>query len=417
LFKLDTQVEGRAAGPFSCCSTHIIWELTLVVSRRNTVECKMRRGFSVSVFGLLFWLIFVDIVSAQRGGTWELGAPMPVARQELATGVLDGRVYVIGGFDENGSSTATVQVYDPITDAWTSAQSLPFAVNHNSAAVADGKLYSFGAGGGEVFVYNAGSNSWSAVASSNYVHSGTAAVGVIDNKIYVAGGTGTPSQRELEAYDPVANIWTIKTPMSFPRNHTAGGIIDGRFYVVGGRFGVTSTNVLEVYDPATNTWSPLAPMPTARSGIAAAVVNNELWVFGGEDADTFTLHAEVEVYDPVSNSWRQLPNMPLPRHGIWASVIGNNIYIPGGGEAAGLAATNTNQIFTVSEQPTPTPTSSPTATPTATATATATFTPTPTPTATPTPTPTASPTATPTPTIPRPTPTPRSRPTPAPRPG
>src|SRR4029453_13123310 len=143
---------------------------------RSAVEGKMRRNFSASVFGVFFWLIFVDIVSAQRGGTWELGAPMPVARQELATGVLDGRVYVIGGFDENGSSTATVQVYDPFKDTWTSAQSLPFAVNHNSAAVADGRLYSFGAGGGEVFVYDPGTNSWSAVASSNYVHGGTAAV-------------------------------------------------------------------------------------------------------------------------------------------------------------------------------------------------------------------------------------------------
>jgi hypothetical protein len=87
-------------------------------------------------------------------------------------------------------------------------------------------------------------------------------------------------------------------------------------------------------------------MPTARSGIAAAVVNDELWVFGGEDADT--VHAEVEVYNPASDSWRRLPDMPLPRHGIWASVIGNKIYIPGGGAAAGFAATNTNQIFTVS---------------------------------------------------------------------
>jgi Kelch motif len=79
------------------------------------------------------------------------------------------------------------------------------------------------------------------------------------------------------------------------------------------------------------------------------VVNNELWVFGGEEADT--LHAEVEVYNPVSNSWRRLPSMPLPRHGIWASVIGNKIYIPGGGAAAGFAATNTNQIFTVTATP------------------------------------------------------------------
>jgi hypothetical protein len=178
------------------------------------------------------------------------------------------------------------------------------------------------------------------------VHSRTAAVGVIDNKIYVAGGGETPSQRELEVYDPVANTWTVKAPMRVPRNHCGGGVIDGNFYVVGGRAGLGSTNALEVYNPQTNTWSSRPPMPTARSGIAAAVVNDELWVFGGEDADT--VHAEVEVYNPASDSWRRLPDMPLPRHGIWASVIGNKIYIPGGGAAAGFAATNTNQIFTVS---------------------------------------------------------------------
>jgi N-acetylneuraminic acid mutarotase len=271
---------------------------------------------------------------------------MPVLRQELATGVLDGKVYVLGGYDESRNSTATVQVYNPATNTWTSAHPLPFPVNHNAAAVAGGKLYSFGAGAGQTFVYNPSNDSWAARASSHYVHSRTAAVGVIDNKIYVAGGGETPSQRELEVHDPVANTWTVKAPMRVPRNHCGGGVINGNFYVVGGRAGLGSTNALEVYNPQTNTWSSRTPMPTARSGIAAAVVNDELWVFGGEDADT--LHAEVEVYNPVSDSWRRLPSMPLPRHGIWASVIGNKIYIPGGGAAAGFAATKTNQIFTVS---------------------------------------------------------------------
>jgi len=196
-----------------------------------------------------------------------------------------------------------------------------------------------------MFVYNPNGNSWSARASSHYVHSLTAAVGVIDNKIYVAGGEGTPSQRELEVYDPVANTWTVKHPMNVPRNHCAGGVINGKFYVVAGRGAANSATALEVYDPLTNSWSTLPPMPTGRSGVAAAVVNNELWVFGGEDLDG--IHGQVEVYNPASNNWRREPDMPLPRHGIWASVIGNKIYIPGGGAAAGFAATNSNQIFTV----------------------------------------------------------------------
>jgi N-acetylneuraminic acid mutarotase len=197
-------------------------------------------------------------------------------------------------------------------------------VNHNTAAVAARRLYSFGAGVGETFVYDANGNSWSSRASSHYVHGGTAAVGVINDKIYVTGGIGTPSQRELEVYDPVANNWTVKAPMSVPRNHCAGGVINGKFYVAGGRM-VGSINALEVYDPQTNSWSARAPMPTARSGIAAAVVNNELWVFGGEDPEGFTLNKEVEVYNPVTNTWRQLPDMPSPRHGIWASVIENKV--------------------------------------------------------------------------------------------
>ena len=303
------------------------------------------------IFGLLFWLIIASTGQAQDGGTWETRAPMPQSRQELATSVLNGKVYVMGGFDVGGNSTATVQVYDPATDTWALAHSLPHAVNHNSAAVVGGKLYSFGAGAGETFVYSPTNNSWTAVASSNYAHSFTAAVGVINDKIYVAGGAGTPSQRELEVYDPVANTWTVKAPMSVPRNHTAGGVIDGKFYVVGGRFQASSTNALEVYNPQTNTWSTLAPMPTVRSGIAAAVVNNDLWVFGGEDPWDMVVFGAVEVYDPVSNSWRQLPDMPLPRHGWWASVIGSQIYIPGGGQGAGVAPTNTNQIFTVDEAP------------------------------------------------------------------
>jgi hypothetical protein len=46
---------------------------------------------------------------------------------------------------------------------------------------------------------------------------------------------GSPSQRELEVYDPVANTWTVRAPMSVPRNHSAGGVINGKFYVAGGR--------------------------------------------------------------------------------------------------------------------------------------------------------------------------------------
>jgi N-acetylneuraminic acid mutarotase len=280
------------------------------------------------------------------GGEWQTLAPMPSARQELSTAVLNGKIYVIAGFDSNGVSTDTVDVYNAATNSWASAQPIPIQNNHNNAAVAAGKLYTFGGLSNAAFLYDPVLNAWSPVAPMNFQHGGTAAVGVINEKIYVAGGAGGGMQQtEVEVYDPVANTWTNLAPMSVPRNHTGGGVINGKLYVVGGRDSTDAATALEVYDPQSNAWTTLASMPTARSGIAVGVVKGELYVFGGEIP---SLHAEVEVYNPGSNSWRRLTDMPTPRHGIWASVIGNRIYLPGGGSQQGFGATNVNEVFVVS---------------------------------------------------------------------
>ena len=44
---------------------------------------------------------------AQTGGVWQTLAPMPSMRQEIATAVLNGKIFVIGGYDTGGNSTAT----------------------------------------------------------------------------------------------------------------------------------------------------------------------------------------------------------------------------------------------------------------------------------------------------------------------
>ena len=299
----------------------------------------------------LFILLFLagSCASVQNGqighGAWRTLAPMPSARQEVSTAVFNGRVYVISGFTSAGASTSTVEAYFPESNTWFPAGPIPILNNHNNAAVVGGALYTFGGVANFTYRYNPQTDTWSTVAPSHFQHGGTAAVGVIDGKIYVAGGSGgTMLQNELEYFDPPNNQWVIRAPMNIPRNHTAGAVIDGKFYVVGGRGSTNAPTALEVYDPATNVWSILAPMPTGRSGIAAAAVNGQLWVFGGELP---ALHPEVEIYNPVSNSWRRLANMPTPRHGIWASVIGNKIYIAGGGIVQGLGATNINEVFTV----------------------------------------------------------------------
>ena len=96
------------------------------------------------ILTLFFSLTFVRGAAAQVGGSWQTLAPMLTARQELATAALNGKIYAIGGYDSSGTPTDIVEVYDPSTNTWASAHPIPRALHHNSAAVAAGKLYSFG---------------------------------------------------------------------------------------------------------------------------------------------------------------------------------------------------------------------------------------------------------------------------------
>ena len=294
-------------------------------------------------------LLLVFSVGSTRaqsgGGTWQRLAPMPIARQEVAAAVLNGKVYVLGGLQGNGAATAAVEAYNPHTNTWAAARSLPFPNHHNSAAVAAGRLYSFGGVSSATFVYDPDADTWSPVAPMEFLHGGTAAVGVIEDKIYVAGGThGSSSISALEVYDPATNTWTRRASMSVARDHCAGAVIDGKFYVVAGRGSAGAGTALEVYDPVANNWSMRARMPTFRSGAAAAAVNGELWVFGGE---TPGIRPEVEAYNSATNTWRRLADMPTPRHGISAGVIGNRVYLAGGGTVEGLGATEITDVFTV----------------------------------------------------------------------
>lgn len=77
-------------------------------------------------------------------GSWFLLKPMPHPQNEAATAVLDGKIYVIGGFEKDGDPTTRVQVYDPSTDTWSEGPSLKETIHHAGAAVAGGRIYLVG---------------------------------------------------------------------------------------------------------------------------------------------------------------------------------------------------------------------------------------------------------------------------------
>ena len=149
-------------------------------------------------------------------GGWTLRAPMPTARLEMASAALDGRVVVIGGLDGDGSTLATVETYDPALDAWADGPEHPVPVHHPMAAVLDGVLYVTGgygpSGAATRRVHRLGSDGWEPVARLPLARAAGTMV-ALGGRLLLAGGVdlGGRIAREMLVYDSAADTWAVES--------------------------------------------------------------------------------------------------------------------------------------------------------------------------------------------------------------
>ena len=69
---------------------------------------------------------------------WRIAAPSTFHRVESPAAVVDGKLYLFGGFTEDLDASREVDYYDPKADAWTRVKDMPSGLTHLNAVV-DGK--------------------------------------------------------------------------------------------------------------------------------------------------------------------------------------------------------------------------------------------------------------------------------------
>jgi N-acetylneuraminic acid mutarotase len=298
-------------------------------------------------------------------GKWIRLAPFPQATGELLGVAINGKLYAAQGLLPGFKPAGFVYQYDPAGDAWTQKKPMPHPVHHAAVTVMNGKMYLFGGFDlplsgppgwnpvSDAWEYDPATDGWRALAPMPTAR-GSGVAAAVGGKIYVIGGAGpTPDasapairprqpQRSLssvEEYDPATNTWRARAPMPTPCNHMGGEAVNGKIYVIGGRLSGAfiigfpgNTNLVQAYDPAADSWVTKAPMPTARSGLNTATLNGIIYAAGGEVQDDKFLAAyrAFEAYDPASDTWWPLPSMLLPRHECIMAALGNRIHVAGG---------------------------------------------------------------------------------------
>jgi len=136
---------------------------------------------------LLILLLALGLVSVSLAAedTWTTKANMPTARYIPSVGVVDGKIYVIGGTG-GGPGYADVEEYDPATDTWTKKRDTSILRAGGAGSVVNGKVYVMG---GRASLY--GSN----ISS-------------------------------VQEYDPTADTWTTKANMLTARSWLSSSVVN-----------------------------------------------------------------------------------------------------------------------------------------------------------------------------------------------
>ena len=209
--------------------------------------------------------------------TWKALPPLPTKRGAAVAVAAAGKIYVIGGASTPIGSNAVAitgggparsvganEVYDPATNKWSTATEMPTARNHAFAGLVNGKIYVIGGRLATGFItaatntdvveeFDPTTNAWSGPKARMPTPRSGGGWGTFGGRIYVAGGeVATPqlvgAYRAVEAFEPATNTWITMPSMPIPRHGVAGTIVGNRLHLVSGM--VTSAAVGAQQDPA-----------------------------------------------------------------------------------------------------------------------------------------------------------------------
>ena len=157
--------------------------------------------------------------------TWALQpGKLNTPRYSHASVAFAGKIWIAGGYDNDGNKLSSVEVYDTVTKKWDTIQSMTRRRSSFKLAVVGGEIYAVGGEGyASIEKLDKGLGVWRVVAEigESRVFCGVCAVGP---KIYVMGGRGLDST--WNAFDVNARQWasanTSVEDRTLPRDFVLG---------------------------------------------------------------------------------------------------------------------------------------------------------------------------------------------------
>lgn len=300
---------------------------------------------------LIHIVLLGSLVWPAAAQQWQEHQPMDQPRTGLATAVLGGQIYLLGGKDQFGNVLDAAVRYDPESGQVFPLPAMLKARVDAAAVVFEGRIFVMGGRGDngdvldDVEFYDPNDNRWRSFASLTEKRQGLVAV-ANDTSIVVAGGSNNQDQflESIAYYDQSEQRWkTVLTlnpgdgsvvPLELtPRAALAAAGIGGNVLFLGGFSQRGPLDVVEELGPG-GALIQRTPLPTARGNLAATAIDDSVYAIGGLDGANRVL-ADVQRFDLNTNTWQPMPRLRIGREGCAAAALGSMLYVFGGSDAGG----------------------------------------------------------------------------------
>ncbi len=236
----------------------------------------------------------------------------------------------------------SIELYDCKNDMWFALPDiqLPGPRAYHGCIEVDGKVYIIGGFDGTVYFKNLfcldlATMEWTELPP---MHFKRCYVSVVSHRglIFVMGGyDGVNENRRLttcERFDPQTNQWTTMANMKKPRSDASAVVNDGQIFIAGGFNGEHYLTTVEKYDIAENKWTQIKSMNTNRGGVGCAILHEKMYAIGGHDGSSRLSTVEcLDLRNPLA-AWMQVQPMITTRSNFGVCTIDGQILVAGGYE-------------------------------------------------------------------------------------
>ncbi|XP_061619328.1 kelch-like protein 33 [Phyllopteryx taeniolatus] len=215
--------------------------------------------------------------------SWKRCSDMRECRSNFSLVAHRGQLCAIGGDKQLNTNLNSAEMYDIEADTWSFVRPLDHPLSGQAAAVLDGSVFISGGFDARyvclasLFLYDpeTGSVRLADMMEDRAQHCTEALRG----RLYVAGGVRNlrkfyTDQLTCEVYDPAGDSWTSLAPLPVPHVGAASAILEENVYILGGycQEDQSESGLVHRLNRGTQRWERMGKVPAGVTDIGACVL-------------------------------------------------------------------------------------------------------------------------------------------------